>query len=475
MFWRDVVTMKSEIKELSKEIISFLNAFPEPRLVIDTNYNIVGANNAYIKHFNANKSLVGRKCHEVSHHYMTPCDQHGEACPLATARQTKEISKEVHVHFTPRGKEHVGIELIPILDDDGEPFYYIETLRSHDYTSATPSMNGMVGSSKEFMKMISMLDRVAQNDTSVLLLGESGTGKEEIAKTLHNQGSRAKQPFVVVECTGLTDSLFESELFGYEKGAFTGAVTNKKGLVESADGGTLFLDEIGEVPLHQQVKLLRLIESKTYRRVGSTEIKHCDFRLICATHRDLSKMVSQGKFREDLFYRISSFPIHLPPLRDREEDIVSLAESLIKRIAPYDDYELTQSAIEYLESYEFYGNIRELRNILERAILLTDGNKIQKTHLVPIEINHDNANKQPSCTSCRSIQPLESMESKYIQCLMREHGENIDLLSEKLKVSKRTLYRIIKKIRESNDQSTSMSNLSKPIILHKNEVKNDME
>lgn len=443
--------MKTEVKEISKEVISFLNAFPEPRLIIDANYNIVGANKAYIDHFEATKSIVGRKCHEVSHHYMTPCDKHGEACPLAAARQTKDVSKVVHVHFTPRGKEHVGIELIPILDSNDEPIYYIETLRSHEYTSATPTIDGMVGSSREFMKMITMLDRVTQNDTTVLLLGESGTGKEEIAKSLHSQGKRANQPFVVVECSGLTEALFESELFGYDKGAFTGAVTNKIGLVESADGGTLFLDEIGEVPLHQQVKLLRLIESKTFRRVGSTELRHCDFRLICATHRNLSEMVSKGEFREDLFYRISSFPIHLPPLREREEDIVSLSESLIKRIAPTESYVLTQSAIEFLESYDFFGNIRELRNLLERAILLTDGNKIQGINLIPIEVSKSNSNKQPSCTSCRSIQPLEVVESKYIQCLLREHGENVDLLSEKLKISKRTLYRIIKKIKDSND------------------------
>ena len=444
------MSVTNENQKISKEIVSFLNAFPEPRLVIDTNYNIVGANTAYIKYFNTNKPIVGRKCHEVSHHYMTPCDQHGEACPLATARATKEVSKEVHVHFTPRGKEHVGIELIPILNENEEPVYYIETLRSHDYTSATPSLERMVGSSQEFMKMISLLDRVASKDTTVLLLGESGTGKEEIAKTLHNQGKRANQPFVIVECTGLTDTLFESELFGYEKGAFTGAVASKKGLVESADGGTLFLDEIGEVPLHLQVKLLRLIESKTYRRVGSTELKYCDFRLICATHRNLSEMVAKGEFREDLFYRISSFPIQLPPLRDRAEDIVSLAKSLIKRISPTKDYELTQSAVEFLESYEFYGNIRELRNLLERAVLLTDGNKIQKIHLVPININHDSQNKQSDCISCRTIQPLENIESKYIQCLLREYGEDMDLLSENLKISKRTLYRIIKRIRESN-------------------------
>lgn len=438
------------VKGVSQEIISFLDAFPEPRIVLDVNYNIVGANKAYLKNFNTTKPVVGKKCYEVSHHYMSPCDQHGETCPLASAKISKEPAKVVHVHFTPRGKEHVSVELIPILNDEGEPEYYIETLSPLTYASATPQLDGLVGSSQEFMKMISLLDRAAPSDTTVLLLGESGTGKEVVAKTLHDRGKRANQPFVVVECSGLTDTLFESELFGHEKGAFTGAVIAKKGLVESADGGTLFLDEIGEVPLHQQVKLLRLIESKTYRRVGGTEIRQCDFRLICATHRNLSEMVSKGEFREDLFYRISSFPIHLPPLRERSEDIVCLAETILRRLAPDKDYELTQSGVEFLQGYDFSGNIRELRNIIERAILLVDGNKIESSHLFPIEFNHPkiNENRQPSCTTCRVVQSLETVQSKYIQCLLREHGDNLEQLSSKLNVSKRTLYRMIKRIKE---------------------------
>ena len=222
---------------------------------------------------------------------------------------------------------------------------------------------------------------MAPSATTALLLGESGTGKELVAQAIHQQSGREHGPFVVVECSGLTESLFESELFGYEKGAFTGANRRKIGLVESASGGTLFLDEVGDIPLSLQVKLLRLLETGTFRRVGGVETLRADFRLIAATHRDLKGMVERGSFRRDLYYRLSVFPIHLPALRERRGDIVLLAETLLTRLAPGRAYVLGDEMRARLLAYDFPGNIRELRNIIERAILMADGGTLLPEHL----------------------------------------------------------------------------------------------
>jgi transcriptional regulator with GAF, ATPase, and Fis domain len=177
--------------------------------------------------------------------------------------------------------------------------------------------------------MLALVARVAPSLATVLLLGESGTGKELVAQAVHDASPRATKPLVVVDCSSLPETLFESELFGHERGAFTGANTSKAGLVEAASGGTLFLDEVGDIPLPMQVKLLRLLESGTYRRVGSTELRHADIRVVSATHRDLDRMVAEGRFREDLYHRLSTFPIALPPLRERREDIALLTQALL--------------------------------------------------------------------------------------------------------------------------------------------------
>jgi transcriptional regulator with GAF, ATPase, and Fis domain len=181
--------------------------------------------------------------------------------------------------------------------------------------------------------MLDMISRVAPSDAAVLLQGESGTGKELAAKAIHDASRRAEGPFVVLDCSGLPETLFESELFGHEKGAFTGAMARKAGLVEAAAGGTLFLDEVGDIPLPMQVKLLRLLETGAYRRVGGTESLHATFRLVSATHRPLRQMTEDGSFRQDLYFRLNTFPIELPPLRERQEDIPLLAEALLQRVA----------------------------------------------------------------------------------------------------------------------------------------------
>jgi DNA-binding NtrC family response regulator len=305
----------------------------------------------------------------------------------------------------------------------------------------------MVGRSRAFNRMVELINRVAPAETAALLQGESGTGKELVARAIHDNSPRSDKPFVVVECSGLTESLFESELFGHERGAFTGAHARKIGLVEAAEGGTLFLDEVGDVPLSLQVKLLRLLETGTYRRVGSVEPREANFRLITATHRDLQTMVTEGSFRRDLFYRISTFPIALPALEERSEDLPLLIESLLSRLSPNRTYSVAPATLTCLQRYRFPGNIRELRNILERAILLTDDEVILPEHLSAEVCDSETSSNDKLPLDAGEILPLEEIEGRYlIQVVSKFRGDR-DSLAEKLGISKRTLFRKLQNLR----------------------------
>jgi two-component system response regulator HydG len=291
------------------ELISFLDGQAEPSIVMDAGYRIVAANSAYTREFAQGRDVNGKACYEVSHHFSVPCDQAGESCPLRMSQHSGQIQRVLHLHHTSRGEEHVDVAIAPIRDDKGRLAYFVETMRVVKHASSHPAAEGLVGRAASFSRMLSLVMRVAPTDAAVLLLGETGTGKELVARVVHEAGRSAGGPFVAVDCSGLTESLFESELFGYEKGAFTGAAHRKIGLVEAASGGTLFLDEVGDIPLTLQVKLLRLLEAGTYRRVGGIETLRSDFRLVCATHRDMADMVDKETFRRDLYHRISTFPV----------------------------------------------------------------------------------------------------------------------------------------------------------------------
>ena len=344
----------------------------EPRILTDLDYRILAANKAYRDAYAPHGSVVGRHCYEVSHHYAVPCDEAGESCPRRAALVSRRTEQALHIHHTPRGDEHVQVELNPVRDASGEVRYFVERMQSLPTARAAASSEGLAGRAPRFREMLELVARVAPSETSVLLLGETGTGKEMVARLVHESSRRATAPFVAVDCSGLTETLFESELFGHEKGAFTGATARKLGLVEAASGGTLFLDEVGDIPLAQQVKLLRLIESSSYRRVGGVTPLRADFRLVAATHRDLRRMVLEGSFRSDLYYRISAYPIPVPTLRERRDDILLLAESLLARVRPGRPFVIDEAARRALVAYDYPGNVRELRNIVERASLLAD-------------------------------------------------------------------------------------------------------
>jgi len=300
----------------------------------------------------------------------------------------------------------------------------------------------MVGESEAFKAMLNKINRAANSDISVLLFGETGTGKELVSQALHSSSHRAGKPFVVIECTGMSDTLLESELFGYEKGAFTGATTNKKGLVEAAEGGTLFFDEVGDIPLSTQVKLLRLFESQTYRPVGSTVSKKADFRLVCASHKNLKHMVETGEFRQDLYYRIAGFPINLPSLRQRKSDIALIAAHFLAMSKEKKRFH--KNALEKLTNYPFPGNIRELKNIVDQAILLADETVIYDTDLPELDnISSDAINDASS--SHGNVVTLDELERQYLRQIHTSFEGDTQQLAQALGVSTRTLYRKLKK------------------------------
>ncbi|WP_026180419.1 sigma-54 interaction domain-containing protein [Hahella ganghwensis] len=432
-------------------LTTMLEAIPAPAVLLDREYRIRAANELYRQTFQQEASLLNQNCHRVSHGYNVPCDQAGETCPLKHCLQTGQRQRILHIHNTPKGREHVDVEMSPIRDVNGEIQFFVETMTP---VYKAQGQKRMIGFSPAYTKMLDLLNRAAHSEISVLLLGESGTGKELAARYLHDHSARSGKPFVAVECSGLTDSLFESELFGHEKGAFTGANQRKQGLVESASGGTLFLDELGDIPLSMQVKLLRLIESGTYRPVGSVSSRQADFRLICATHKSLPALVREGLFREDLYYRISPFPIVLPALRERQEDIPHIARHLLEVVSPKRPLALSERALQWLQNQAFPGNIRELRNRLERAVLLCDLSTIEPEHLemdlgayAPDESKEDDLEYRDRPRFLpRVIMPLEELEKNYLAQVVETYKGDKASLARELGVSERTLYRKLRNL-----------------------------
>jgi two-component system, NtrC family, response regulator PilR len=250
--------------------------------------------------------------------------------------------------------------------------------------SATQRGPGLQGRSASMQQLREMIGRVARSQAPVYIFGESGTGKELVARLIHQSGARAEGPFVPVNCGAIPTELMESELFGHKRGSFTGAVADKEGLIRSAEGGTLFLDEVADLPLHMQVKLLRVVQEKTLRPVGESREERVDVRILSATHRNLTELVATGRFREDLFYRINVIELRVPPLRERSGDIPDLANTILERMCRRMKLEppaISQEAMQALQSYGFPGNVRELENIIERALTLTTSGVITLEHV----------------------------------------------------------------------------------------------
>ena len=315
-------------------------------------------------------------------------------------------------------------------------------------------MPDIVAHSPQMKEVLRLVRRVAPADTSVLITGESGTGKELVAQAIHRLSSRADKPFIDLNCAALQDTLLESELFGHEAGAFSGARTRKLGLFELANGGTLFLDEVMEMPAALQSKLLRALETRSFFRVGGVKKVEVNVRLIAATNRNTAEAVAAGVFRSDLMYRINSFEINIPPLRERREDVEPLARHLLDKIAGSSAPELTPPVVEALRAYSWTGNVRQLRNCLERAVLLADDNKITIRELPP-EVVHrversplnvgsnisGNAANNPGSFKTTSLTNLRDVERQQILTALEKTGWHRGKTAELLGISPSTLYR----------------------------------
>ncbi|WP_437205924.1 sigma-54-dependent transcriptional regulator [Planctomicrobium sp. SH664] len=302
----------------------------------------------------------------------------------------------------------------------------------------------LVGETPSMLRVKKLVERIAPTDSSVLILGETGTGKELVARSVHEYSNRAKMPFVAVNCGALPENLVESELFGHKKGAFTGADTPRKGLIEVANGGTLFLDELGELDKAMQVKLLRFLESGEVRRVGENEAFTVDVRVVCATNRNLEDMVAEGKFREDLFFRVNTFEIRIPPLRERKDDIPSLARFLVARHmkrASVPESILPPETIELLRSHEWSGNVRELANAVEHAVILSDGETIRPEDL-PTSVSRRPASGSKPFHIANFTHPMTLREIEMeviLQTLDKFHGDKPKTADE-LGIALKTLY-----------------------------------
>ena len=442
----------------SVDLQSIIDSQDHAFVLIDKDYQIIAANKAYCSAYGvAEDEIVGCKCHQVSHHSDVPCHLNGEDCPHKEVFRTEKPFQVLHIHYDSNDQEeHVRIKGSPIRSASGELFLgeaIFPVAKSDDLGC---DEQRMLGTSPAFLACIEELSGAAKSDVPILINGESGVGKELAAQFIHKKSDRAKMPFVPIDCASFSEGIFESELFGHERGAFTGCVGRRHGIIESADGGTLFLDEIAEVPLALQGRLLRALDTGYYRRLGGREDLHVNVRIVCATHNSLRKMVEQGLFRADLYYRIAGISITIPPLRERRQDIVPLVNAMVRKLKGQDgnDARITSESLELLQKYDFPGNIRELRNILQRAVSLsTSGvitpellkfDSIASVHINPLADRREAARDNTTKLSPTTNRSITEIEATHIESLLHQYKGHRAKVADVLKISERTLYRKLK-------------------------------
>jgi transcriptional regulator with PAS, ATPase and Fis domain len=428
---------------LTVELESIIEAHDQPFVVIDQHYRIVAANRRYCANHGVEAGeIIDRFCHEVSHHSPRPCHENGEDCPHRAVFATGVASEVVHVHFHHHDQaERVRIRGLPIRGADGSLLLgeIVYPLESEQYLSCEDMR--MVGHSPAFLACIDSLARMAESEASILLYGESGVGKELAARYVHEHSSRSGGPFVAINCAAVPENMFENELFGHERGAFTGSTGQKQGLFELANGGSLFLDEVAEIPLALQAKLLRVLETGEFRRVGGTATLHADVRIISATNRNLLHKIDIKRFRQDLYYRLAGIDIVLPSLRQRREDIPALAEAILAKLTAGRPgrRHIGKAALAKLKGYDFPGNIRELRNVLQRALVLSREGQIDED---AIRFENESASLVAQAANPPRQSPsLKGVEKDYIRELLDKHGGHRRTVADLLGISERSLYR----------------------------------
>ena len=439
------------------ELQSLIDTHDKPFIVIDKAYSIIAINKAFSTIYQTRlDEVIGKPCYQISHKRKRPCSEYGENCPHHQVFTYQQIESCLHIHNDLNDVQHrVRVAAYPLRGLNNE--LYLGEIITEIHTDRNTDNSGvsMVGVSPAFLQMIEQLLFAAKSDAPVLLQGETGTGKELAASFLHEQSHRQGGPFLMLDCTVLTESLFESEVFGYEKGAFTGSNGRKTGLFELAHGGTLFLDEIGELPPLMQAKLLRVLESGEFRRIGGTQILSADFRVVCATNRDLLQEVNEGRFREDLYYRLAGVMIHLPSLNERQEDIPLISHTLLNRINQIRNshFCLTDRASKWLQKRLFPGNIRELRNLLNAVVSSSHNKQIDVDILQRMSLPLNNHTDKTSLSGHTPPQAkkdeyrtqeqvsLIDLEKRQIKQLLQQFSGNRKKSADALGISVRTLYR----------------------------------
>jgi len=450
-------------KRVTPSCQQLIDSFPEPFVIIDRDYTIVSANNRYARHYGAEPaSIAGRRCYEVSHHLPSPCSRHGEHCPLEEMFRTGETTQVMHLHYDADGQEErVQITATPLFGDDGELQFMGESITPLQGAQANVPI---VGHSESMQLVLQQLQRVAPTRTSVLLVGESGTGKECLAQYLHACSGRQQKPFVVVDCAAMAGSDdIDQELFGVEADAGSGRPA-LPGLFERADGGSLFIDEVGELPLSSQTRLLRALESREIKRVGGSHYRKVDVRVIVASSHDLKAMVAEGSLRKDLYYRLSAFPVQVPPLRERGGDLLELAEHFLDDMQGQEGprLEMDEAFRRALMAHDYPGNVRELRNLIERAVIYAAGDPLSPAHLV---FDHDLFGDSVQPATPADATPLAGTErgrlisrrgtaasdDEVLRVLSDCNGHRAEA-ARRLGVSERTLYRHLKRLRSQGDK-----------------------
>ncbi len=428
-------------------IETFLSSHNDPCVIISRSADILAANQAFLSQFDLTEDkIVGQPCEFVYFGNQTN--------PTASIHQQVLKTGVSRSYICCLESDHVARTICRShcfrLNSDNDDFVIAEVIMPLEGQSKGLAQSNMAGSSTQLLHLIDELAHSARNRLPVLLEGESGTGKELAAEFIHNASAQRDNPFLTVDCTVLGADLFESELFGHEKGAFTGSTATKKGLFELADNGTIFLDEIGEIPLAIQPKLLRALESGSFRRVGGTETLKVSVRLVCATNRDLRAMVDDGLFREDLYYRIAVFTIQLPALRKRLSDLPELCTTLLSRQVQTGETvpSLTPEALIKLSGHSFPGNIRELANVMNLAQTLTSDLKIEAEFIryptVPeVTIGLGGIPREPQQEV--SMPNKDELEALQIGDILERFSGNRREVAEYLGISERTLYRKIRR------------------------------
>lgn len=469
-----------------------IDSMEDALLVVDRNLRVIKANSSFLRLVASSEAdVVGRVCWKVIGGDSKRCALVRDGCPSRRVFETgKAAEATLSLRFQGRAPHLFHIRSCPIFSENSQVDQAIEVFR--DLTGSLPAGNrpgaarsvvalsdqaavacsdparpgnaemkggnpwpsasglaSIVGRSPALCRVLEMIDRVAQTDSTVLIQGESGVGKELVARATHARSLRRKAPFVVVDCGSLHENILQSELFGHEKGAYTGAVNLKHGLFEIADTGTLFLDEVSALHPAIQTNLLRVLEFGTFRRVGGTDDIRVDVRVLASTNRDLEKLIEAGQFREDLYFRLNVVKIFVPPLRERKEDIPLLVEHFLSqpRLATCGQKKISAEALELLVRYDWPGNIRELENVIERATILSRSEVIQPEDL-PIDV------ESPTGLRFRSFEggwlPLRELELNYIQAVLRSTGGNKLRAARILGIDRKTLHAKLKKMKSSS-------------------------